>query len=77
MLGNTKMLFITKDSVSPTLKVTIIGAGLAGLATLVRLINRSRGHSKINFEIDMIEKRDLNFNRGQKISTHLLASYFF
>lgn len=38
-----------------------------GLACLVELLIRAHAHSDVSFEINVIEKRDLNFTRGQKI----------
>lgn len=61
------MFFITKGAASPTIKFAIIGAGLAGLSSIISIIKRASAHPNVHFEIDVIEKRDLNFNRGQKI----------
>lgn len=55
-----------EKSVTPV-KITIIGAGLVGLFSLVEIISKARDQAEIFFEIDVVEKRDLNFSRAQKI----------
>lgn len=54
------------NSSREVIKICVIGAGPVGLAYIANLITLATDN-KILYEIHVIEKRDLNFIRGQKI----------
>ena len=50
-----------------TKKITVIGAGLSGLVSIIECINKAKQNPSDFFELSIIEKRSLNFNRRQKL----------
>lgn len=52
-----------------TKNIVVVGAGLAGLVTVIECINNARynGNVLFNLNINIVEKRSLDFNRRQKL----------
>jgi len=48
-------------------RITVIGAGPIGLAFIIAVLTKEKHRPNLRLNIDVIEKRDLNFIRGQKI----------
>jgi len=48
-------------------KISVIGAGPVGLAFIIGLIKEAKDNPRQQYHIDVIEKRDLHFKRGQKL----------
>ncbi|QBR84941.1 hypothetical protein E3983_11610 [Legionella israelensis] len=52
---------------SKVIKVCIVGAGPSGLAMAMSLLEEAKKHPSKQFEIHIIEKRDFDFKRRQKL----------
>ncbi|MBA3660361.1 MAG: hypothetical protein H0W64_01405 [Gammaproteobacteria bacterium] len=51
----------------PNKNIIIVGAGLSGLTAIIKFLQNASTNPSLQFEINVIEKRSLNFNRRQKL----------
>ncbi len=58
-----------------TKNIVVIGAGLAGLVTIIECINNGRLNTDKFFNLHIVEKRSLDFNRRQKITSTNLNEF--